>query len=102
MLVVVGDETLPEPLDAVTQWPAFAAAFVLGRDAPPAGGRSLGPVEDCAAQVSNTPDELADHPCRGAYALLSALHQPGASCVVLGHEDGRGLALSVRAENHDE
>lgn len=98
VLVVVGDEALPEPLYGLGRWPAFAAAFLLGREAPPTGGRSIGPVHDCIASTSDIPDELARHPCRGAYALLSALHQPQARSVVLGSEDGRGLALSVHAE----
>ncbi len=100
VLVVVGDEALPEPLHALAQWPAFAAAFVLGRDAPAGSGRSIGPVRDGEASASSsTPEALAGHPCRGAYALLSALHQPDASSVGLGSEDGRGLTLSVHAEN---
>jgi hypothetical protein len=98
VLVVVGDEPLPEPLHALGPWPAFAAAFVLGRDAPPAGGRSIGPIHDCAEPVSGTPEALASHPCRGAYALLSALQRPDASAVVLSSERGRGLALSVHAQ----
>ncbi len=98
VLVVVGDEPLPEPLHSLGRWPAFAAAWVLGREAPPGGGRSIGPVHDIAAPISDTPAELDDHPCRGAYALLSALHQPETKSVVLGAEDGQGLALSVYAE----
>lgn len=98
VLVVVGDEPLPAPLNELGRWPAFAAAWVLGREAPPAGGRLIGPVVDSTAPTSDTPEELADHPCRGAYALLSALHEPDAQSVVLGSEDGKGLALTVHAE----
>ena len=98
VLVVVGDERLPEPLDSLGRWPAFAAAFVLGREPPPSGGRAIGPVHDCTTPVSETIEELAGHPCRGAYALLRALHQPNAQTVVLGAEDERGLAVNVHAE----
>ena len=100
VLVVVGDEPLPEPLHGLGPWAAFAAALVIGRENPAAGGRTIGPVHDCEAPLSasDVPEELAHHPCRGAYALLSALHQPDARTVVLGFEDGRGLALNVHPE----
>lgn len=97
VLVVVGDEALPEPLDARGRWPSFAAGWVLGREAPQHAGLSLemSPVVATEQALTTVPSVLAQHPCAGAYALLKAVAQAQVGTLVLGREDQTGLAVTL-------
>jgi 3-oxoacyl-(acyl-carrier-protein) synthase len=88
VLVVVGDEALPQPLAELAQWESFAAAWVLGRDPPPAARPwvRLSELQALAAPAAEVPAALAIHPCRSAHALLTAIHRREPGRVSLGQE----------------
>lgn len=100
VVVVVGDEALPEPLAGIVQWESFAAAWVLSRE-PPGDGRPrirLSPPEPVAAPIAAPPPGLAAHPCRSAHALLTALHRRQPGLVSLGREPDEAWSVEVTVE----
>lgn len=96
VLVVVGDESVPEPLSRFEQWESFAAAWVLGRRLDTAAFRmQLSELKAQSATPASVPDGLADHPCRPAYALLQAITSKTPGRVHLGCEEDEGWSVMV-------
>lgn len=100
VLVVVGDESMPLPLNERGAWPAFAAGWVLGTEARPGDERPLrlSQVSASSAAPAPVPAELREHPCHGAYRLLDAVHHAREEEVVLGAELDDVLAVHVSRE----
>ena len=86
-LLVIAEESLPEPLAAGRIYGPLAAAFAL--DAPGSGGMSLRTCrlrqgERVAAQpAAAIPEALAANPCAVALGLVAAALRPEASVVAL-------------------
>ncbi len=97
VLVVVGDESMPSPLNERCSWPAFAAGWVLGRQPRPRDSTAffLSDVVPIAASVPPVPSELREHPCQGAYRLLDAVHNGREGPVVLGVDSEETLGVTV-------
>lgn len=98
VLVVVGDERLPEPLSELARWESFAAAWVLGRQAP-ADGRPVVHLSELRAvdgPMDATIASLQRHPDRGAFGLLSAIERQRTGRIGLGREDGEAWSIAVR------
>ncbi len=92
-VLVIAEETLPEPLAAGVVYAPLAAAFVVGpADGP--GDRSrtcrLGQGD---AVVARLPDSVRGNPCAPALALVDAFVAPGPRVVGLG--GGWQLAIDV-------
>ena len=100
VLVVVGDEALPEPLARLGRWPTFAAAWVLGRERPSASEACirLDRLEPVPAQEASVPPSLAEHPERVAHPLLAAIHRREAGRIALGDEGDEAWSISVHLE----
>lgn len=98
VLVVVGDERLPEPLNARENWPSFAAGWVLGRRPPPKGRPQLSITDVLTTTAAATPvcEVLREHPCQGAYRLLEAVHRSRDGAVVLGSDTHEALGVMVQ------
>lgn len=88
-VLVVAEETLPEPLAAGRRYGPFAAAFALSPAAPPdmsettwscrlVRGRS-----DAAAPAEAAPAWLAENPCAAALGLLDGLLRARARVIAL-------------------
>lgn len=99
VLVAVGDETLPEPLSALGEWPSFAAAWVLSAQRP-ATGDALRLSELTAETQAATPvpEELCDHPLRGAHRLLAAIERRTPGPVALGTDGDESWSVRVESE----
>jgi len=106
VLVVVGDESLPEPLSQLKQWPSFAAAWVLGREAPDDGtprarlsGLSATPAD--TPVPASLPDGLQHHPCVPGYHLMAAIDRAereasaGSKRLGLGSDDDEFWSVAV-------
>lgn len=100
VLVVVGDESMPLPLNERGMWPAFAAGWVLGAQARPRDPTPLRLSQVSASSVAPAPvpAELREHPCQGAYRLLDAVHHTREGELVLGAELEDVLGLHVSRE----
>lgn len=80
-VLVVAEETLPEPLAAGRRWGPFAAAFALSSarsDMPSTTCRLVhGPNDSSLLAARPAPAWLADSPCAAALALVDVLASPG-------------------------
>lgn len=112
-VLVIAEESLPEPLAAGRVYGPLAAAFALGR--PGAAGASLLSVpsnmfgrtcrlrqgsRDEASAVTRLPAALADSPCAQALVLADAVMRAQASVVALEPHlpaDARGWLLELDA-----
>ncbi|MBL4687070.1 MAG: beta-ketoacyl synthase chain length factor [Nannocystaceae bacterium] len=96
VLVVVGDEAVPQPLSQFEQWDSFAAAWVFGRRLDAGSPRvQLSELEARPGTPAPVPDGLADHPCRPAYALLQAIASETSGRVHLGREEDEAWSVMV-------
>lgn len=103
-LLVIAEESLPEPLAAGRVYGPLAAAFAL--DLPGSGGMSLRTCRLCqgdprtADAVPAVPAGLAENPCAAALGLAAAALRPQAGVVALEPQRagaGRGWLLELDA-----
>lgn len=86
-LLVIAEESLPEPLAAGRVYGPLAAAFALAR--PGSGGMSLRTCrlrqgdQSAAAPAAPLPEGLRANPCAAALGLVAAALRPEASIVAL-------------------
>ena len=98
-LLVIAEESLPEPLAAGRVYGPLAAAFAL--DAPGSGGMSLRTCRLCQADQSpvdpaaEIPEGLAQNPCAVALGLVAAALRPEASRYALEPHLGPARGWSI-------
>lgn len=101
-LLVIVEETLPEPLAAGRVWAPLAAAFALGPAVDPADGPGDRPFRTCTLgqgdnlpAASALPPALADNPCSPALALVDAFLAAGPGVVALEPHLARGWQATI-------
>lgn len=98
-LLVIAEESLPEPLAAGRVYGPLAAAFAL--DAPGSGGMSLRTCRLCQADrgpvdpAAEIPEGLAQNPCAVALGLVAAALRPEASRYALEPHLGPARGWSI-------
>jgi hypothetical protein len=101
-LLVIAEESLPEPLAAVRAYGPLAAAFAV--DAPGSGGMSLRTCRlrqgdrGAADPTVGLPEGLAQNPCAVALGLVAAALRPEASRVALEPHQGDGRGWSIELD----
>lgn len=102
-LLVIAEETLPEPLAAGRSWAPLAAAFALdaiAADAGRAGSRDMS-VRTCrlvqggGEPAPGLPPALASNPCALALALVELALRPGPSTLALEPAVAGGWCLEI-------
>ena len=98
-LLVIAEESLPEPLAAGRRYGPLAAAFAV--DAPGSGNMSLRTCRlrqgerAAAAAVAPLPEGLRANPCAAALGLVEAALRAEASCVALEPQRERGWLIEL-------
>lgn len=94
-LVLLADETVPDPLAGPTRWSPAAAALYL-RGEPSARTRAtLSFPAPGAAPASPLDPRWADHPCAGGLALVRAIARAERGAVALAPGEAGGWRIDV-------
>jgi len=97
-LLVIAEESLPEPLAAGRRYGPLAAAFAV--DAPGSGGMVLRTCrlrqgDRAGAAIAPLPEDLQANPCAAALGLVEAALRAEASCVALEPHRERGWVIEL-------